>query len=351
MFEYYHNLNPFLIEFIPGIGIRYYSLAYAFGAVLAYFIGVYLIRTGRMKLEEKKLMDVVFYLMFFGIVLGGRLGYCLFYNPISFISFDSSFPFWEVLKIHEGGMSSHGGVIGVLVCAYIYGYKNKVDFFSLADFLALGTTIGVFFGRFANFINGELYGRVIEGKYLLGVRFPTEISEWLAHPKVYKEQLLSLKAVLPSLKELSSRRIPNVSDWEGWVEKVAEGSRFYEGYLYNVGYEVMKFSGENSIKEILEPLLFLRHPSQIYQAFLGGGLSFLISIIFWRKKRSTGRVALLTMGTYFSFRFITEFFRQPDTHIGFQMLGLTRGQWLSGLLILGMLFYAYLLYRKEKGLS
>ena len=183
MWTYYHNLNPFLIEFSPGIGIRYYSLAYAFGAVFAYFIGLYLIRKGRLKVQKEQLMDVVFYLMFFGIVLGGRLGYCLFYNPSSFISFDLSFPFWEVLKIHKGGMSSHGGVIGVALCAFFYSYKKRLNFFSLADYISLAASFGLFLGRLANFINGELYGRVIKTKAFLAVRFPTEISEWLSYPE------------------------------------------------------------------------------------------------------------------------------------------------------------------------
>ena len=349
MLEYYHNLSPFLIEFTPGIGIRYYSLAYIFGAIMAYFIGVYLIRTRRWDLSEDKLKDVVFYLMLFGILLGGRFGYCLFYDPSAFISFDGFFPYWKALKIHQGGMSSHGGVIGVALCAFFYSKINRLNFFSLTDFIALGASFGLFIGRFANFINGELYGRVIKGKALLGVRFPTEIAEWLSFPETYKDKLLALKNCFPALKEFSNKRIPTVSQWEAWVEKAIEGSQSYDRYLHSVAYEILQFSGESSVREALEPILFLRHPSQIYQSLLGGALVFLIMCFYWRKKpRRPGTVALLGMASYIVLRVFTEFFRQPDSHIGFQLLGLTRGQWLSLLLISGCLFCGWFIFRKKE---
>ena len=107
MITYYHQLDPFLIQFNENFGIRWYSLAYIMAVIFAYFVGIYLIQRGRLQFPSPKLTDIVVFGAI-GAVLGGRLGYCAFYNPELFLSFDSSFPFFGAIKIHQGGMSSHG---------------------------------------------------------------------------------------------------------------------------------------------------------------------------------------------------------------------------------------------------
>lgn len=126
-----------------------------------------------------------------GVLIGGRLGFCLFYQPELFIQWTSSFPFWGVLEIHKGGMSSHGGILGLAVAAILFARVYSFSFFHTMDLVVFGGSIGIVFGRIANFINGELYGRIIEAKAWFGVQFPTEIYIW--HLNWDTEKLISLK--------------------------------------------------------------------------------------------------------------------------------------------------------------
>ena len=284
-----------------------------------------------------------------GAVIGGRLGYCLFYQPDLFLSFDSSFPYWGFFKIHEGGMASHGGIIGFFVSQVLYARYHKLSFFSLVDLGAFGSSIGFFLGRIANFINGELFGRIVEGKTWFAVRFPSEIYLWADHPQTYKTQLLSLKTLLPTLDTLVRPQIniPSAYTWETWISKAIEGHEIYQGYISYVGSLIVENSHKAPIKELLEPLLFLRYPSQLYQSALGGLATFLILCLFWLKPRKAGLVTLVFTGSYLLFRVLTEFYRQPDSHIGFQFLNLTRGQWLSLLFLCIVIIYGYFVYRQE----
>ena len=348
MTVYYHQLDPFLIQFSENFGIRWYSLAYIAGAVFAYFIGIYLIRKGRINLPSAKLMDIIVYGAM-GVVIGGRLGYCFFYNPDLLLSFDKSFPFWGAIKIHQGGMASHGGIIGLLISQILYAYRHKLSFFSLLDLGAIAGSVGIALGRIANFINGELYGRIVEGTTWFAVQFPSELYLWADKPDLYKKQLMSLKELLPSLNSVlqTGARIPEAYEWESWVSKAAEGDSVYEGYISYICSLIIQVSNQAPIKEVLEPLLFLRYPSQLYQALLGGFVSFLIICLFWLKPRKAGFIALVWICSYLFFRIVTEFYRQPDSHIGFQLLNLTRGQWLSIFLYLIVIAYGYLVYKQE----
>lgn len=350
MISYYHQLDPFLIQFSDNFGIRWYSLAYFFAAVFAYFAGLYLIKKGRIKLPSDRLMDIVVFGAI-GAVVGGRLGYCVFYNPQLFLSFDSSFPFWGAIKVHQGGMSSHGGIIGLLISQILYVYLHKLSLFSLMDLSAFAGSVGIFLGRISNFINGELYGRIVEGKTWFAVRFPSELYLWAEQPSRYKEQLVSLKELLPTLNSLfsSSVRIPSSPTWKEWVLKSVEGGSIYDSNVFHICHLIVKNSSRPEIKELLEPLLFLRYPSQIFQSLMGGLLPFIIICLLWLKPRTAGLVSLVWLFCYLSFRIFTEFFRQPDPQIGFQFLNLTRGQWLSILLysLVIAYAYAYFVYRKK----
>lgn len=345
---YYHQLDPFFIQFTENFGIRWYSLAYIAGAVFAYLAGLYLIKIKRIQLPSAKLMDIVVYGAI-GAVIGGRLGYCLFYGPDLLLSFDKSFPFWGVLKIHQGGMASHGGIVGLLFSQILYARHHKLSFFSLMDLGAIAGSVGIFLGRITNFINGELYGRVVEGKAWFAVRFPSELHLWLDKPDFYKKQLVALKELLPSLNSVlqSKIRVPSAYTWEEWVSKAAEGDFIYRDYISHICSFILQNSNKAPIKEILEPLLSLRYPSQIYQSLLGGLVPFLIISLFWLKPRKAGLISLVWVGSYLFFRILTEFYRQPDSQIGFQFLNLTRGQWLSVFLYLAAIVYGYFIYKKE----
>ena len=349
--EYYHQLDPFLISFGGNLGIRWYSLAYILGAGSAYLAGIYLIKKGRLFFSKDKLGDIVVFGAI-GAIVGGRLGYCLFYKPELFMTFDSSFPFWAALKIHQGGMSSHGGMAGLLLSQIFYSWRHKLPFFSLIDLAAISGAIGIFFGRIANFINGELFGRIVEGKAWLSVRFPSELYLWAEEPARFKKSLLSLGDLISSAgKALKSElKLPSPESWADWVSKASQGDPFYEGRVSYLCDRIIQSAQASPVRELLEPLLFLRHPSQLYQSFFGGFLTFCIICLLWLKPRKPGLISLVWIFSYLSFRIGTEFFRQPDPHLGFQLLNLTRGQWLSGLIILCAFGYGFFVYRqKPKG--
>jgi phosphatidylglycerol:prolipoprotein diacylglycerol transferase len=149
-----HDLSPFLWEFSPGIGIRYYGLAY----ILGFVIGLWLLgrysRAGRSPLSSEQNGDLLFALVL-GVLLGGRLGYFLLYSPGTLFSEPLA-----LFKVWDGGMASHGGFVGVLVAALWFARRCRVGFWTLADLVVTITPPGLLLGRLANFINGELWGNI-----------------------------------------------------------------------------------------------------------------------------------------------------------------------------------------------
>ncbi len=179
-----HNLNPILIDF-GIISIRWYSLAYIFGFLVGWWYGKKLIQhifiSNDYKFDLKDFDDLVTYLII-SVIVGGRIGYILFYN----IHYYISNPF-DILKIWEGGMSFHGALVGVVLGTHIFALKKKIKTFFLLDIIACVSPIGIFFGRLANFINGELFGKVTTMPW--GVIFP-KIDYMPRHPSQLYEALL-----------------------------------------------------------------------------------------------------------------------------------------------------------------
>ena len=181
---YVHDLNPFLIEFGSGWGIRYYGLAYVAG-FLAWYHGLRWFRTkGWSGLNDNQISELLFYTVL-GVLIGGRLGYCLLYdwaetvrNPISVVAF------W-----HGGlqGMSSHGGIAGALGGFLLWARKSKADGWAVADNAAVLAPVGIFLGRIANFINGELWGRPAQVPW--AVVFPESGTPVPRHPSQIYEAL------------------------------------------------------------------------------------------------------------------------------------------------------------------
>ena len=162
MFDF-PNINPIAID-IGIIKIRWYAISYICGILLSWFLILKIIKIKKVKVSDKSISDLISNCMI-GIIVGGRLGYVIFYNPEYYIN-----NLLEVFKIWNGGMSFHGGFIGVII-AVIYtskSYKIPTMFFS--DLISVVSPIGIFFGRIANFINGELYGKVTTHKF--GMIFP-----------------------------------------------------------------------------------------------------------------------------------------------------------------------------------
>ena len=148
-----HNLSPFLIRFSDNFGIRYYGLSYLLGFLSAAWLLVRYARAGRSQLPADKVSDFMVVIVI-GVMLGGRLGSFLLYHPEQLLHDPLSF-----FRVWEGGMASHGGMIGVAVAVFWFSRSTKINFFHLADLITSVAAAGLLFGRLANFINGELWGK------------------------------------------------------------------------------------------------------------------------------------------------------------------------------------------------
>ena len=157
------NINPVAVD-LGIIKIRWYALSYIVGILLSWFLILKIIKIKKIDLNSKEISDLVSNCMI-GIIIGGRLGYVFFYNPEYY-----SNNLLEIFKIWNGGMSFHGGFIGVIF-AVIYSSKLfKTPILTFADLIAIVAPVGLFFGRLANFINGELFGRTTNHSF--GIIFP-----------------------------------------------------------------------------------------------------------------------------------------------------------------------------------
>lgn len=306
-----HRLDPYAIGPYGWFGIRWYGLAYVAGFVAGYLLIRAAARRRLSPLEPSRVGDLVAAVVL-GTILGGRLGYCVFYRPDLLIDFSGSFPFWGALAINEGGMASHGGMIGIVLSSLWFARAHGVPALHLLDLMAMVAPIGVFFGRLANFVNGELMGRECSADLPWAVKFPQEITIWDPAQRATPE----FQAVARHVEALD---LPPASG----------GCAAQEGELGSILEAVRS---DDTTARALEPLLTPRHPSQIYQALLEGVLLFVVLAWIWRAPRKPGIVGGWFLIVYASVRILAEQFREPDPHIGFQWLHLTRGQWLSSIM-------------------
>ena len=275
-----HDIDPIALPlpFWPH-GIHWYGVMYllAFGA--AWFIGRNRVRAGRLPgVDENAFGDLLFYGML-GVVLGGRIGYVLFYGFDSFLANPL-----VLLKINEGGMSFHGGLIGVMLAAAWWTRRHKLHYFDVMDFVAPIIPSGLGFGRLGNYIGGELWGKPTGGSW--GVVFPDSLPAEYA--RLPMDQLRALHDT-------------------GALDR------------------------------------FARHPSQLYQMMLEGVVMMAVLLLHSRKPRPRYAVSGLFALLYGSFRFLVEFVREPDAHIGYLAFGwLTMGQVLSLPLVAVGLFLLWL---------
>ncbi len=244
------HIDPVALQLGP-LAIHWYGLTYL--AAFALFVGL-----GRLRLahepyatqvalgtwSKQDIEDILFYGVM-GVVLGGRVGYCLFYNP----AYYAAHPL-EVFAVWQGGMSFHGGMLGVFVATAVFAWQRQRAWLWVTDFIAPCVPTGLASGRVGNFINGELWGRAADPALPWAMVFPQ--------------------------------------------------------------------SGT----------LIARHPSQIYQFFGEGLLLFVVLWWYARKPRAVGAVSGMFMIGYGSLRFVAEYFREPDAHLGLLALGMSMGQWL-----------------------
>ena len=181
---YTHNLDPVLCDF-GLMAIRWYSLAYIFGIIIGWILGKkifgHILTNTNLKISQIDFDDLITYLII-SIIVGGRLGYVVFYN----LGYYISNPF-DVIKVWEGGMSFHGALIGIVIGTYLFSVKKNVPTFFLLDIIACVSPVGIFFGRIANFINGELVGKVTNVSW--SVIFPA-VDMMPRHPSQLYEALL-----------------------------------------------------------------------------------------------------------------------------------------------------------------
>ncbi|MFO0996396.1 MAG: prolipoprotein diacylglyceryl transferase [Alphaproteobacteria bacterium] len=235
------NIDPVAWQIGP-VAIRWYALGYIAGIGLGWW-HLRAIGAARPAVLSRQNADDFVLWATLGIVLGGRLGYVLFYKPLHYLANPE-----QIFAVWQGGMSFHGGLIGMIIAIIAFARLRKLPILAVADRVACVVPIGLFFGRLANFVNGELFGRITTARW--GVIFPG--------------------------------------------------------------------GGPQP-----------RHPSQIYEALLEGVALYLVMLLLSRSEHLRARPGFLA-GTfligYAAFRTVAELFREPDTHLGFIVGGVTMGQ-------------------------
>lgn len=336
-----HDLSPFLWRISGDFGVRWYGLSYMAGFICAYVLFQWLANRQKAGLTPEMIGDFVTYGAI-GILVGGRLGYCLFYSPDLFIKFKSEIPFWGVLAVNEGGMASHGGMIGLALACFLFARKHGLNQNYLYDLVSIAGPVGIFFGRLANFTNGELVGRACDPSFPLAVKFPQDLFFW---PSAEAGRLPELAAVVEQLPGGSREKY---LEMVGKIRIDGSARDFVNNTIYQIVDAIQ--SGNTAVKEAVAPLLTARHPSQLYAAAGEGVFLFLFLFILWYKPRKPGVIGSTFICLYAIVRIVDEQFRTPDAHIGYQLFDLTRGQWLSvGMLAVGL--GLLVMYSRREGLK
>lgn len=314
-----HTLDPFVFEVAPGVGPRWYGTAYIAGFIVGWFILGRLARSGRIPFSSRQIGDLVT-TMFIGVLAGGRLGHVLFYDPHLLIEFTGSFPFWSLLAIHKGGMSSHGGVIGVAVMVVLFARREKIPILAVGDAVAFVVPWGLMFGRLGNWVNGELWGRMLPKDMQApapwwSVKYPREL-----------ELFNGVPPALEPLRDLAPATLR------------ANDAKFMQ-WLIETAYDHSSAAHAQVIKAIT-PVLNAYYPSQFFQALAEGPALLLAMSVVWLVPRRAGVIAGTFLSVYGALRFTTEQFREPDLNV-FTVAGMTLPMLLSlSMILAGVAFFA-----------
>ena len=269
---FFDDINSIAFSIGP-LAVHWYGLMYLGGFLGGWWLGNHRLKQGRLPVSEQAFSDLAFYAMI-GVIAGGRVWYMLSYISPDWIWHDPL----ALFRVWDGGMSFHGGLMGVLVAGWWWSRRNKIHFFDTIDFVAPLVPIGLGLGRIGNFINGELWGKLTGGDW--GVIYPR-----------------ALESLGKSTAELQQM--------------------FLAGQLNNEA----------------------RHPSELYEFALEGVVMFVVLWLYSRKPRPRYAVSGLFALMYGVFRFVVEFLRLPDPQLGYLAFGwLTMGQLQSiPLIVVGVL--------------
>jgi phosphatidylglycerol:prolipoprotein diacylglycerol transferase len=269
-----HDLSPFVFEIRPGIGPRWYGFSYVLSFVLGFLLYRWLAVRRYTEMPAEKVSDFITWAALFGVMLGGRIGWMIFYGSQQDHTGD---PWWWPLEVWKGGMSSHGGILGLVLFTLYYARKHKVSWTSIGDSLCVVAPIGLFLVRCANFINGELFGKVSgapggPATIPWPVVFPTELGD-----------------SMPPLEVIQK---------------------------------------DEAVRQALLDTLPPRHPSQIYEALLEGVVLF--AVLWFMRTRCRVPRGVIT-GAFFilyaALRIIGEIYRVPDP--AWSVGTISAGQFLS----------------------
>lgn len=332
-----HDLSPIAIDLFGSFALRWYGLSYLAGFLTAYLLLRLLARRGATVIPEARALDVILTLVV-GVIVGGRLGYVLLYDW-SLLGLVDGFPFWGVLAINRGGMASHGGILGVIVAAWKVsrGFRDESGTIvgrcpplHVMDVCALIGTAGLLFGRLANFVNGELLGKIVAA--------PGQSAPWWAvrYPQeAITEPYDRLSQTPEQLEAIERLGLQNALPGESW-------ERGYERLLAALQ------RGDDAARVAIEPLISARHPTQLYQAMVEGVVVGLVVWLVAAKRRKPGVVGAWFLIVYALGRIAMDFVRLPDAGVA-QFGGMTRGQGYSALMLFGGLAVLVWAVRRDAG--
>jgi phosphatidylglycerol:prolipoprotein diacylglycerol transferase len=277
-----HQFSPFIVQFREGLGLRWYGLAYVVAFLLGYLLYKKLAEKGYTDLPVAQVSDFITWAAVFGVMIGGRLGWILFYGLKQNHTFD---PWYWPIEVWKGGMSSHGGIIGLVLFTLYWSRKYHVSWTSIGDSLCVVSPIGLGIVRLANFINGELFGRPSTVPWAM--LFPNE---------VYDEPEIQNKLGLLGYDQIA-----------GFIEAAKH---------------------DPALAEQLRLTLTPRHPSQLYEAALEGLVLFLAMLLLRTRFRiPRGVLTGLFFILYATLRIFGEMFREPDR--AWSVGPISAGQFLS----------------------
>lgn len=337
---WFHDLSPYVWRISGDFGIRWYGVSYLLAFALAYLMLHWLAKRGVTPIPRDRIADAMM-LLVGGVIVGGRMGYVLLYDPSLLIDFSSSLPWWGVLRLTNGGMSSHGGFLGVMgACWWISkGFKdeqgNRVGAcpaMHVMDMCAMIAPLGLMLGRLANFVNGELLGKVVakpgQSAPWWAVRYPQEILERpldsLPHSHEQLDQIVRLSA---------QYMLPGEQDWELGYLRILDLIR----------------KGNEQLQGQLEPLISARYPTQLMQAFFDGLLVFIVVWAIAYKPRRVGVLGAWMWIVYALGRIPMDLVRLPDSGVT-QFGPLTRGQGYSLLMLLTGVIALVVIHRAKRPL-